>query len=73
MHPLLRSVIVSAYGDMVNIRTALNRGAFEGQQTAATPMESIVNAVIARVNTFADGAPASGDMTFLGIRYLGKD
>ena len=36
-------------------------------------MESIVNAVIARVNTFADGAPASDDMTFLGIRYLGKD
>ena len=36
-------------------------------------MESIVNAVIARVNTFADGAPAADDMTFLGIRYLGKD
>jgi sigma-B regulation protein RsbU (phosphoserine phosphatase) len=28
-HPLLRSVIVSAYGDMANIRTALNRGAFD--------------------------------------------
>lgn len=28
-HPLLRSVIVSAYGDMQNIRTALNRGAFD--------------------------------------------
>jgi sigma-B regulation protein RsbU (phosphoserine phosphatase) len=28
-HPLLRSVIVSAYGDMGNIRTALNRGAFD--------------------------------------------
>lgn len=28
-HPLLRSVIVSAYGDMPNIRTALNRGAFD--------------------------------------------
>src|ERR1700687_1884417 len=27
-HPLLKSVIVSAYGDMPNIRTALNRGAF---------------------------------------------
>jgi sigma-B regulation protein RsbU (phosphoserine phosphatase) len=28
-HPLLRSVVVSAYGDMPNIRTALNRGAFD--------------------------------------------
>ena len=28
-HPQLRSVIVSAYGDMANIRTALNRGAFD--------------------------------------------
>lgn len=28
-HPLLRSVIVSAYGDRSNIRTALNRGAFD--------------------------------------------
>ena len=26
---LLRSVIVSAYGDMENIRTAMNRGAFD--------------------------------------------
>jgi adenylate cyclase len=28
-YPLIRSVIVSAYGDMPNIRTALNRGAFD--------------------------------------------
>ncbi len=27
--PLIKSVIVSAYGDMKNIRTALNRGAFD--------------------------------------------
>jgi sigma-B regulation protein RsbU (phosphoserine phosphatase) len=27
--PMLKSVIVSAYGDMKNIRTALNRGAFD--------------------------------------------
>ncbi len=26
---LLRSVIVSAYGDMENIRTAMNRGAYD--------------------------------------------
>lgn len=28
-NPLLRSIIVSAYGDMTNIRTAMNRGAFD--------------------------------------------
>jgi len=29
LHPLLKSVMVSAYGDMDNIRTAMNRGAFD--------------------------------------------
>jgi len=29
LNPLLKSVIVSAYGDMQNIRTAMNRGAFD--------------------------------------------
>jgi adenylate cyclase len=28
-HPLLKTVMVSAYGDMENIRTAMNRGAFD--------------------------------------------
>lgn len=28
-HSILKSVIVSAYGDMANIRTAMNRGAFD--------------------------------------------
>ena len=28
-YPLLKSVIISAYGDMENIRTAMNRGAFD--------------------------------------------
>ena len=29
MNPNIRSIIVSAYGDMRNIRTAMNRGAFD--------------------------------------------
>lgn len=29
LNPLIKSVIVSAYGDMENIRTAMNRGAFD--------------------------------------------
>ena len=28
-HTLLKSIIISAYGDMDNIRTAMNRGAFD--------------------------------------------
>jgi len=28
-HPLLRAVVVSAYGDMDNVRTAMNNGAFD--------------------------------------------
>lgn len=28
-NPLIKTVIVSAYGDMENIRTAMNRGAFD--------------------------------------------
>jgi adenylate cyclase len=28
-HPILKTVVVSAYGDMNNIRTAMNRGAFD--------------------------------------------
>ena len=29
LHPLLKTVMVSAYGDMENIRTAMNSGAFD--------------------------------------------
>ena len=29
LNPLTKAVIVSAYGDMDNIRTAMNRGAFD--------------------------------------------
>src|SRR5258708_36574653 len=29
VNPLVKAVIVSAYGDMDNIRTAMNRGAFD--------------------------------------------
>lgn len=54
-HPLLKSVIVSAYGDMANIRAALNRGAFDFvtkpidfQDLAVTLSRSIKEARIKR-------------------------
>ncbi|HMQ70706.1 MAG TPA: adenylate/guanylate cyclase domain-containing protein [Ignavibacteria bacterium] len=50
-NPLLKSVIVSAYGDMENIRTAMNRGAFDfitkpiNFEDLAVTMEKTINHV----------------------------
>lgn len=50
--PLIKSVIVSAYGDMENIRTAMNRGAFDfitkpiNFEDLALTMEKTINHVI---------------------------
>ncbi len=50
-NPLIKSVIVSAYGDMVNIRTAMNRGAFDfitkhiNFQDLSLTMEKTINHV----------------------------
>jgi sigma-B regulation protein RsbU (phosphoserine phosphatase) len=59
-YPLLRSVIVSAYGDMTNIRTALNRGAFDfitkpiDFQDLAITLEKSLREVRARKEADAD-------------------
>lgn len=53
-YPLLRAVIVSAYGDMANIRTALNRGAFDfitkpiDFQDLATTLDKSLQEAVAR-------------------------
>jgi len=53
-YPLLRAVIVSAYGDMANIRTALNRGAFDfitkpiDFQDLATTLDKSLKEAVAR-------------------------
>ncbi len=50
--PLIKSVIVSAYGDMENIRTAMNRGAYDfitkpiNFEDLALTMEKTINYVI---------------------------
>ncbi len=50
--PLIKSVIVSAYGDMENIRTAMNRGAFDfitkpvNFEDLALTMEKTINHVV---------------------------
>jgi sigma-B regulation protein RsbU (phosphoserine phosphatase) len=59
-YPLLRAVIVSAYGDMANIRTALNRGAFDfitkpiDFQDLAITLEKSIREVKARKEAEAD-------------------
>jgi sigma-B regulation protein RsbU (phosphoserine phosphatase) len=41
------------------------------QQSCATPVVDVVQAVTAGANAFANGAPASDDMTVLCVRYCG--
>jgi serine phosphatase RsbU (regulator of sigma subunit) len=41
------------------------------QQSCATPVVDVVQAVTESANAFANGAPASDDMTVLCVRYCG--
>jgi adenylate cyclase len=41
-NPLIKAVVVSAYGDMQNIRTAMNRGAFD---FICTPVDFVAQGV----------------------------
>ncbi|MCY3638347.1 MAG: response regulator [Chloroflexi bacterium] len=54
----VRSVIISAYGDMSNIRIAMNRGAFDFADAAPDNP----------VSSFADGAAQSDDNTCSTLR-----
>lgn len=51
-HSMLKSVMVSAYGDMDNIRTAMNRGAFDFviKPVNFTDLELTIDKTIAHVN-----------------------
>lgn len=51
-HKLLKSVIVSAYGDMENIRTAMNRGAFDfiTKPVDFTDLEMTIEKTLKHVN-----------------------
>lgn len=51
-HSILKSVIVSAYGDMENIRTAMNRGAFDfiTKPVDFNDLELTINKTIVHVN-----------------------
>lgn len=51
-HSILKSVIVSAYGDMENIRTAMNRGAFDFVMKPVdfTDLELTIDKTVRQVN-----------------------
>lgn len=51
-HAILKSVIISAYGDMENIRTAMNRGAFDfiTKPVNFTDLEITLEKTISQVN-----------------------
>jgi adenylate cyclase len=51
-HPLVKSVMVSAYGDMDNIRTAMNRGAFDfvTKPVNFSDLETTIEKTILHVN-----------------------
>jgi len=52
-NPLLKAVVVSAYGDMRNIRTAMNRGAFDfvTKPIDFVDLEATINKTLAQVET----------------------
>lgn len=64
-HPQLRSLIASTYGDE-------RPGELLRRQLPATPMDKVVGAVTVAAISFADGAPASDDITVMGICYRGE-
>src|SRR5210317_2477926 len=56
MSPLIQSVMVSAYGDMENIRTAMNRGAFDfiTKPVDFTDLELTIEKTLKYVNQLKD-------------------
>ena len=52
-NPLLKTVVVSAYGDMGNIRTAMNRGAFDfvTKPIDFTDLEATITKTLSQVET----------------------
>ena len=54
-YPLIRTVIVSAYGDMENIRSAMNQGAFDfiTKPINFTDLETTINKTLEEVQVLA--------------------
>ena len=63
-NPLLRSVIVSAYGDLANIRTAMNRGAYDFviKPIDLTDLEITITKALADLNTLKEAFKSREDL-----------
>jgi len=66
-HSLLKTVIVSAYGDMENIRTAMNRGAFDfvTKPVDFTDLELTIEKTIRQVNQIRETLKAIKENSIL--------
>ncbi len=68
-NPALRTVIVSAYGDMDNIRTAMNRGAFDfvTKPVDFNDLETTIEKTITEINTIRNAQKEHDKL--LAIQY----
>ncbi len=68
-NPALRTVIVSAYGDMDNIRTAMNRGAFDfvTKPVDFNDLETTIEKTISELNTLRNAQKEHDKL--LAIQY----
>lgn len=73
-HALLKSIIVSAYGDMDNIRTAMNRGAFDfiTKPVNFQDLELTMEKTIKQVNQIRDTLQAIKENNILKM-YVDKN
>lgn len=68
-NPTLRTVIVSAYGDMDNIRTAMNRGAYDfvTKPVDFTDLETTIEKTISEIETIRNAVKEHNKL--LAIQY----
>lgn len=64
---MLKSVVISAYGDMDNIRTAMNRGAFDflTKPIDFNDLEITIDKTIREVESLKEGVRARTDLMFV--------
>ena len=64
LQKVLKTIVVSAYGDFTNIRTAMNRGAFDfiTKPIDFTDLETTINKTLDELQTIREGLNAKNDL-----------
>jgi signal transduction histidine kinase len=64
LHKMLKTVVVSAYGDFANIRTAMNRGAFDfvTKPIDFTDLDTTINKTLDELKNLKEGLKAKKDL-----------